>query len=100
MPDNLFGVDGLAVDDGGDLAVRAACVEADAAAVCVTADANRLLIGGGKIVLRADDDLQGALKHVKFKARIKFTRTAGAVSVADVRGDCIVALKIDTEAAN
>ena len=66
----------------------------------MTADVDGLLIGGGKIVLRADDDLQRALKHVKFKARIKFTRTAGAVSVADVRGDHIVALKIDTEAAS
>ena len=46
MPDDFFRVDGLAVYDGGNLPVRAAGVKTDAAAVRVTADANRLLIGG------------------------------------------------------
>ena len=100
MPDNLFGVDGLAVDDGRDLAVRAARVKADAAAVRVTADVDGQLIGGGEVVLRADDDLQGALEHIELEARVKFPCAAGTVSVPNLRGDRIVALKIDTEAAS
>ena len=66
----------------------------------MTADADGLLIGGGEVVLRADDDLQRALKHIKLEARVKFPCAAGTVSVPDLRGDCIVALKIDKEAAN
>ena len=66
----------------------------------MTADADGLLIGGGEIALATENDFERSLKHIKFKARIKFTRTAGAVSVPDLRGDRIVALKIDTEAAS
>ena len=66
----------------------------------MTADADGQLIGGGEIVLRADDDLQRALKHIKLEARVKFPCAAGTVSVPDLHGDRIVALKINTEAAS
>ena len=100
MPDDFFRVDGLAVDDGGDLAVRAARVKADAAAVGMTADANGLLIGGGEITLATENDFERSLEHIELETRVKFPCAAGTVSVPDLRGDRIVALKIDTEAAN
>ena len=45
MPDHLLGVHALAVDDGADFPVGAACVKADAAAVHVSADGHGSLVG-------------------------------------------------------
>ena len=58
MPDNLLRIDGLAVNDSGNLSVGAACVKTDSASFHMSADGN-----GGFICLRAV--LNGTVDHFK-----------------------------------
>ena len=64
MPDDLLGVDRLAVYDSRHLAVGAARVKADAAAVRMAADLSGLLVRLRKARLVREDDLKRALVHV------------------------------------
>ena len=100
MPDDLLRVDGLPVDDRRDLAVRAAGVKTNAAAVCMASHTDRALVGSREICFAADNDLKRTFKHIKLKACVKFARPALTVCVPDLRGNGIVALKIDPEAAS
>ena len=63
-PDDLLGIDGLAVDDCGDLAVGAARVKADAAALHMAADGDGGLVGLRQLFRRAVDDLERHLIHI------------------------------------
>ena len=58
MPDDLLGVDRFAVYDSGDLAVGAARVKADAAAVRMATDLSGLLVRLREARLVREDDLK------------------------------------------
>ena len=61
QPDHLFGEDGLAVDDRGDLAVGSAGVEADAAALQMTAHGLGAVARFGNLIHQ--NDLEGLFKN-------------------------------------
>ncbi len=72
MPDDLFGIDGLAVDHSRDLAVGAACVKADAAALHMSADRHRGVVFVREVRGRqAVHDLKAALVDVRHKLHVK-----------------------------
>ena len=104
MPDDLFGVDRLAVDDCGDLAVRPTGVEADAAAFHVTADPDRRVVLLGEVFGAAVDDFKAGLEYVRHKLHIKPALTLFRLRQDIFRlhplaqGAC--ATQIDPEAAN
>ena len=79
-PDDLLGVDALAVDNGGYLPVRAAGVKADAAAVHIAAHRLGDLVGGGAGLQRQIKDFQLLLVELLHKAIVEFPLTAGLVS--------------------
>ena len=97
IPDDLFGVDWLAVDDGGYLPVAAARVEADAAAFGVPADGLGLVVRLGQHVCR--DDLKGMLKDVCHVVPVEFLLSAGAVDRAQIVGHGLAPADVDAEAA-
>ena len=84
MPDDLVGIDHLAVDDGGHLAVAPAGVETDAAAVEMAARGARAALlrrrirGIGGIL-----DLKGALVLAGHEIAVKLARTAYGIGVAN-----------------
>ena len=96
-PDDLFGEHALAVDDGGDLAVGAAGVEADAAAGKVTAYGLRVGLLCGE--LGAGNDLKGPLVDAGHEVSVEGTAAFGGVGGADVFVNALVAADIDLPAA-
>ena len=84
MPDDLFGIDGLTVDDRGDLAVAPAGVEADAAAVEMAARraraalARRRVRGIGEVF-----DFKRPLILARHEIAVEFARAANGIGVAD-----------------
>ena len=76
-PDDLLGEDGLTVDDGGHLAVRATRVKADAAAVQMAAHGDGLIQRLGNVL--GVDHLEGLFKHVGHEVPVKGAGTLGAV---------------------
>ena len=98
-PYDFLAVNGLAVQHGGHLAVRAAGVEADAPAVQVAADGFGALHCLGLFVVgqALDDELR--LVHLLHKALVKGAGAALAVRGADGRGHVVVAADAHLEAA-
>ena len=100
MPDDFFRVDGLAVHDGGDFAVRAARVKADAAAVRVAARFFRLFVRGREVRFVRNHNFKRPLIDILHKAHVKFARAAHAVCVLHPLCDRVVAAEIHAPAAD
>ena len=96
-PDDLLGEDALAVDDGGDLAVGAAGVEADAAAAEVAAYGLGVGLFGRQLV--AEDDLEGPLVDAGHEVLVKGAAAIGGVGGADALVDVPVPAYIYLPAA-
>ena len=96
-PHDLLVIDALAVDDGRDLAVAAAGVKADAAALGVAADGLGRVLRRGQDIHR--DDLEGVLIDVGHKVKVKLTLAALAVDILQIAVQLLVALDIDAKAA-
>ena len=94
MPDDLLGVDRLAVYDSRHLAVGAARVKADAAAVRMAADLSGLLVRLREARLVREDDLKRALVHVELAL------PARAVLVLHTLCDRVVAAEVHAPAAD
>ena len=95
-PDHLFGEDGLAVDDGGHLAVGAAGVEADPAALQMAAHGLGDVHALGHLV--GEDDFKGMLEDVGEVIPVEFPGAALAVDALQIAADVLV-IDIDPEAA-
>ena len=100
MPDDLLGVDRFAVYDSGDLAVGAARVKADAAAVRGAAGLSGLLMGSGKMRFVRNHDLKGSLIDILHKADVKFPLPALAVFLLHPLCDRVVAAEGNFPAAD
>ena len=98
IPDDLLGKDALAVYDCADLAVAAAGIKADAAAVEVAAHGLGIAVLGRDGV--AADNLKGALVHVGHEVGVKFAAAALAVGRRDVLVDLFTSGYIDLEPAH
>ena len=96
-PDHFLGVDGLAVDDSGHLAVAAAGVEAHPAARQMAADS----LGGARLLgdLVAEDHLEGALVHAGHEVGVKGTGAAGGEGLFQIAVNVLVPADIHLEAA-
>ena len=90
-PNDLFGIDGLAVDHRGHLAVASARVKTDAAAFHVAADLFRSLVGGGEVGFAHGDDLERLLVHVAYEAVVERALAFGRVDGGQLGGDVIAA---------
>ena len=99
-PDDLLGVDGLAVDDSGNLPVGAACVKADAAALHVTAHGLGGLVGGGALGQGLVDDLQLPLVELEEEGVVEITLAALGVGSLQPCGQGGAAADGDPEAAD
>ena len=88
-PDHFLGVDGLAVDDSGHLAVAAAGVEAHPAARQMAADS----LGGARLLgdLVAEDHLEGALVHAGHEVGVKGPGAAGGEGLFQIVVNVLVA---------
>ena len=100
MPDDFFRVDRLAVYDGRHLAVGAARVKADAAAVRMAADLSGLLVGSREMSLVGNYDLKGTLIDILHKADVKFPLPTRAVFVLHTLCDRVVAAEGNFPAAD
>ena len=96
----VLGVDGLPVDDGGDLPVGAAGVKADAAAVQVAADGLGLLVGGGEVLLGAEHDLEAPLEDVVHKVPVEVPDAAGHIGLLQLFRGLLAAADGDPPAAH
>ena len=99
VPHNLFAVNGLTVDHGAHLPVRAAGVKADAGAVQMAAHALGLLEGRGLLAVRQGRHFKGALVDVGHEVAVKGAAAALAVGVGHIGGQCVVAADGHLEAA-
>ena len=100
MPDDLLGVDRLAVYDSRHLAVGAARVKADAAAVRMAADLSGLLVRLRKARLVREDDLKRALVHVLHETDVELALPARAVLVLHTLCNRVVAAEVHAPAAD
>ena len=88
VPGDLVAEDDFAIDDGGALAVAGAQVEADAAAIQVTAEGSGgfAFLGAG-IVGHALDGHGAAVDAFAHEAVVEGARALGRVDGAEVIGD-------------
>ena len=100
MPDDLFGIDRLTVYDGGNLAVGAARVETDTAAVRMAAGFSGLLVRLREVCRVCDDDLKRPLVHVLHKTDVELALPARAVLVLHTLCNRVVAAQIYAPAAD
>ena len=94
-PDHFLGVDGFPVDDGGDLPVASARVEADPAALHGAADGLGGVLGSGNLVHQ--DHLEGVLKDAGHVIPVEFLLAPGAVNGFQILANARVAADIDLE---
>ena len=99
-PDDLLGIDALAVDHGRDLPVGTAGVEADAAAVQIAADGLGHFIGGGAGVQGQVNDLQVALVELVEEGEFKVTFPLGVVGLFQPLGKRAAAADAHPETAD
>ena len=96
-PDHFLAVHALTVDDRGDLTVTSAGVEADAAAIQMTAD------GLGKALLLGHlvhpHHLKGMLEHVTHVVEVEVPGAAGGIVLLHGVAHSLVAGQIHPEAA-
>ena len=100
MPHDFLGVDHLAVDHRRHLAVGAAGVKANAAAVHITADGPGLFIGLRTLLQRQVDDLHVLLVKFKEKVAVKGTPTLGRIHLLQLFGNVAAAADVHPEAAD
>ena len=98
-PDHFLGVNTLAVNDSGDLPVRAACVKADPAAVHIAAHGLRHFVGSGTFLQRQIQNLQIPLIELIDKGVVEMALTLGSVSLLQALGQLAAAADGHTEAA-
>ena len=96
-PDNLFGIDGLSVDHGGDLAVASAGVKADAAALHMAAHGLGGVLGLRQLVRQ--HNLKGMLEHAGHVVPVKGLLAVGAVCGGEVIVGVLIAADVDLKAA-
>ena len=96
-PDDFLGIDALAVHHSGDLAVGAACVKTDAAALQMAAHLLGGVLGLGHLVHQ--HDLKGVLKDVGHVIKVEVLLAAGGVSLLQIVVGVLVAGYIYLEAA-
>ena len=100
QPNGLFAENRLAVYNGGNLAIGAACVKADAVAVQMLADCLRFFVCCRLICkIRHIDHLEGALVNLLHKVVVKRARAVRAVRFFDVSIDVLIAADVDFKAA-
>ncbi len=77
IPGGFLGEDGCAIDDGGDFVIAGTEVEADAAAIEVTACGDFHVAGGRCVFGGGDGDLEGAVVGELHHVGIEFARAVG-----------------------
>ena len=100
VPDHLLGIDHFAVDNGGDLPVGAAGVEADAAAAQVAADLPRAAAGGGKVPLLHGFQREGTPEYRLHQRCVKGPGAVGPVYFRQAAGQVVTAADTDPPAAH
>ena len=96
-PDDLFGINRLPVDHGGNLAVTAAGVKTDPAAVQVPADGLGLVMGFRKPV--DGNHLEGMLKDLGHEVGVKGLLSSLTVGVLQICADFFIPADKDPETA-
>ena len=99
VPHHLFAVNGLAVNHGAYLPVRAAGVKADAGTVQMAAHALGFLEGRGLLAVRQSLHFKGALVDVGHEVAVKGAAAALTIGVGHIGGQCIAAADGHLEAA-
>ena len=98
-PYDLFGIYGLAVDHGADLAVASACIESDAAALEMASDGLGSLMILRSLVKRNGFHLEGALVNTRHKSSVEIAQSAEIVSLLDLSADHVGAGDYDLVSA-
>ena len=100
VPDDLLGIDGLAVDDCGDLAVGAARVKADAAALHMATDGDGGLVCLRQLLGRAVDDLERHFIDVLHELHVERALAREGIGALQTLRQRAVAADPDAEAAD
>ena len=100
VPDHFLGVDTLAIDDGRDLPVGAACIKADAAAIQMTAHGEGGFIGLGTFVQGQVQDLKVLFVELVEEIAVEAPLAFGTVSGLQLFCDGRAAADIDPETAD
>ena len=98
-PNHFLRVDAFPVNDSGDLAVRAAGIKADAAAVHVAAHGLGGFVGCGAGVQRQVQNFQLPLVELVEERVVKVTRAIAPVSLLQLLGQLAAAADGNPEAA-
>ena len=100
MPDHFLGIHHLAVDDSGNLPVRAAGIKADPAAVGVAADGTGGFVRSGAFAQGQIQNLQRTLVELLEEIKVESTLALRGVCSLKLFGDVAAAADIHFETAD